>query len=76
MLETWVYVLAKTEKGELVALNFLEMSAGFDTIAHLYLLRKMETDTGMGGSLWGEECQQLCRGIILTSSLRQDCRRC
>ena len=48
MLETWEYVLAKTEKGELVALDFLDMSAGFDTMVHLYLLRKMEVETGMG----------------------------
>ena len=47
MLETWEYVLAKTEKGELVALDFLDMSAGFYTMVHPYLLRKMEVEVGM-----------------------------
>ena len=40
MLEAWEYVLTKTEKGELVALDFLDMTAGFDTMVHLYLLKK------------------------------------
>ena len=48
MLETWEFVLEKTEKGELVALDFLDISAGFDTMIHLYLLRKMEVEVGMG----------------------------
>ena len=48
MLETWEYVLHKTEKGDLVALDFLDVSAGFDTMVHLYLLRKMEVEVGMG----------------------------
>ena len=47
MPETWEYVLAKTEKGELFAINFLDMSAGFDTMVPLYLLRKMEVETRM-----------------------------
>ena len=48
MLETWEYVLKKTEKGELVAVDFLDISAGFDTMVHLCLLRKMEVQFGMG----------------------------
>ena len=47
MLEVWEYVLRKTEKGELVALDFLDVSAGFDTLVHLYILRKMEVHYGM-----------------------------
>ena len=31
-----------------MALDFLDMSAGFDTMVHLYLLRKMEVEVGMG----------------------------
>ena len=42
MLEVWENVLKKTEKGDLVALDFLDISAGFDTLVHLYILRKME----------------------------------
>ena len=37
----------QTEKGELVALGFLDISAGFDTMVHLYLLKKMEIEVGM-----------------------------
>ena len=48
MLETWEFVLAKTEKGELVAIDLLDISAGFDTLVHIYLLRKMEVEIGMG----------------------------
>ena len=48
MLETWEYVLAKTEKGNLVAIDLLDTSAAFDTLVHLYLLRKMELEVGMG----------------------------
>ena len=44
MLETWEFVLSKTEKGELVALDFLDISAGFNKMVHLYLLRKMEVE--------------------------------
>ena len=33
--------------GELVALDFLDVSAGFDTLVHLCILRKMETQFGM-----------------------------
>ena len=40
MLEVWEYVLRRTENGELVALDFLDVSAGFDTLVHLYILRK------------------------------------
>ena len=47
MLEVWEFVLRRTEMGELVALNFLDVSAGFDTLVHLYILRKMEIQFGM-----------------------------
>ena len=47
MIEVWEYVMRKTEKGELVALDFLDCSAGFDSIIHLYILRKMEVNFGM-----------------------------
>ena len=48
MLKTWEYVLARTEKGELVAVDLLDTSAAFDTLVHIYLLRKMEVEVGMG----------------------------
>ena len=38
MMEVWVYVLQKTEKGDLVALDFLDCSAGFDSMVYLYIL--------------------------------------
>ena len=47
MLEVWEYVLRRTELGELVALDFLDVSAGFDTLVHLCILRKMEVQFGM-----------------------------
>ena len=47
MLEVWEFVLRRTEQGELVALDFLDCSAGFDTLVHLYILRKMQTQFGM-----------------------------
>ena len=47
MLEVWEYVIKKTEKGELVALDFLDCSAGFDSMVHLHILRKMEIQFGM-----------------------------
>ena len=47
MLEVWEYVLDKTDKGELVALDFLDISAGFDTMVHLYLLRLLEVQFGV-----------------------------
>ena len=47
MIEVWEYVMKKTEKGELVALDFLDCSAGFDSMIHLYILRKMEVHYGM-----------------------------
>ena len=37
----------RTQKGELVALDFLDMSAGFDSLIHLYILRKMDIQFGM-----------------------------
>ena len=48
MLETWEYTLEKTQKGELVALDFLDISDGFGSMVHLCLLRKMEVQFGMG----------------------------
>ena len=52
MLEVWEFVLKRTEQGELVALDFPNCSAEFDTIVHLYILRKMQTQFGMDqGSL-------------------------
>ena len=42
MLEVWEYVLRRTEMGELVALDFLDVSSGFDTLVHLCILRKIE----------------------------------
>ena len=51
MLEVWEYVLRRTEMGELVALDFLDVSAGFDTLVHLCILRKMETQFGMDQTL-------------------------
>ena len=47
MMEVWEYVTRRTEKGELVALDFLDVSAGFDTLIHLYILRKMQVQFGM-----------------------------
>ena len=47
MMEVWEYVIEKTEKGELVALDFLDCSAGFDSMVHLYILRKREVQFGM-----------------------------
>ena len=47
MLKTWEYVLAKTERGHLVAIDLLDTSAAFDTLVHLYLLGKMKVETGM-----------------------------
>ena len=47
MLEVWEFVLRRTELGELVALDFLDCSAGFDTLEHLCILRKMEIQYGM-----------------------------
>ena len=40
-------MLRRTKKGELFALDFLNLSAGFDTLVHLCILRKMETQFGM-----------------------------
>mgnify|MGYP002628791536 FL=1 len=47
MMEVWEYVMKKTEKGDLVALDFLDCSAGFDSMVHLYIIRKMEIHFGM-----------------------------
>ena len=42
MIEVWEYVMRKTEKWELVALDLLDCSAVFDSIIHIYILREME----------------------------------
>ena len=47
MIEVREYFLRKTEKGELVALEFLNVSVGFDTLVHIHILRKMEVHYGM-----------------------------
>ena len=47
MMEVREYVVKKTENGDLVALDFLDCSAGFDSMVHLYILRKMEVQFGM-----------------------------
>ena len=47
MMEVWEYVMKKTEKGDLMALDFLDYSAGFDSMVHLYIIRKMEIHFGM-----------------------------
>ena len=43
ILEVWEYVLRKTEKGELVALDVLDVSAGFDTLVYF---------EKNGGAIW------------------------
>ena len=53
MVEVWEYVLRKTEKRELVALDFLYVSARFDTLVYLHILKKMEVHYGMEqDSVW------------------------
>ena len=47
MMEVWEFVIRRTEKGKIVALDILDMSAGFDTLVHLYILRKMDNQFGM-----------------------------
>ena len=42
MLETWEYVVWETQAGNLVALDLLDLSAAFDTLEYLYILRKMQ----------------------------------
>ena len=49
MMEVWEYVTRRNEKGELVALDFLDVSAGFDTLIYLNILRKMEVQFGLDG---------------------------
>ena len=47
IMEVWEFVMRRTKKGEIVALDFLDVSAGFDTLVHLHILRKMEIHYGM-----------------------------
>ena len=48
MLEVWEFVLRRTEMGEMVALDFLDVSDGFGSLVHCNILRKMEVQFGMG----------------------------
>ena len=47
MLEVWEFVLRRTEKGEMVALDFLDISDGFGFLVHINILRKMEVQFGL-----------------------------
>ena len=47
MLEVWEYVIRRTELGEMVALDFLDVSDGFGSLVHNNILRKMEVQFGM-----------------------------
>ena len=47
MLEVWEFVLRRTGKGEMVALDFLDVSDGFGSLVHVNILRKMEVQFGM-----------------------------
>ena len=47
MLEVWEYVIRRTERGEMVALDFLDVSDGFGSLVHNNILRKMEVQYGM-----------------------------
>ena len=40
--EVWEYVLGEVEKGRIVVLCLLDVSAGFDSVPHINLLRKLE----------------------------------
>ena len=43
MIEIQSHMLGEIEAGNLVSLSLLDVSAGFDTVSHKYLLRKLET---------------------------------
>ena len=47
MLEVWEYVIRRTEMGEMVALDFLDVLDGFGSLVHNNILRKMEVQFGM-----------------------------
>ena len=47
MLEVWEYVIRRTEMGEMVALDFLDVLDGFGSLVHNSILRKMEVQFGM-----------------------------
>ena len=42
LAEVWEYVLGEIEKGRIVVLCLLDVSAGFDSVPHVNLLRKLE----------------------------------
>jgi hypothetical protein len=42
LVEVWEFVLGEVEKGNIVALCLLDVSAGFDSVPHINLLRKLE----------------------------------
>ena len=42
LAEVWEYVLGEVEKGNIVALCLLDVSAGFDSVPHINMLRKLE----------------------------------
>ena len=42
LAEVWEYVLGEVEKGRIVVLCLLDVSAGFDSVPHINLLRKLE----------------------------------
>ena len=42
LVEVWEFVLGEAEKGKIVALCLLDVSAGFDSVPHINLLRKLE----------------------------------
>ena len=42
LTEVWEYVLGEVEKGKIVTLCLLDVSAGFDSVPHINLLRKLE----------------------------------
>ena len=47
MLEVWEFVLKRTAKKEMVALNFLVVSDGFGSLVHINILRIIEVQFGM-----------------------------
>ena len=48
MLEVCQFVLLRTEMGEMVVLDFLDISDRFGSLVHCNILRKMEVQCGMG----------------------------
>ena len=42
MLETWEYITWETQANKIVAVDLLDLSAAFDTLEYLYILRKMK----------------------------------